>query len=345
MVLLAMADSPRLASPGRASLGKSGKYSGAFSYAVTKGRSSMGSQCLSTKPSQAKFSFGTSTREQWTDNSYLSAEHVKKNNTTALRNPGAKYAAPNSVGKQAHSLRHSFPYCGIGKERREVSKVPRDLQAYPGPGSYKPPSSMAAQVSSVKKTNPTAVFGTMKRVDREKQFIGEIYARTTAYNHRTAPAPGRYDHDPARPRFGATPYTRFGSANNGLKRFEYPKDLVLRHIPGAAAYMLPSGFKKQPNSTKATAPRAAFPKGKHNSKITISKGHEKELFGRTGPGPMTAPVINSCGMQVSSVKDSNSEWSFGKRPRFLSSQNNPFPMADSNYDEPQLSAGPGTYDA
>ena len=307
----------------------------------------MGKQCLSTKPRNAQFSFGSSTREQWTNNSYISSEHVRKNNTTALTNPGAKYAAPNALGKQANSLRYSYPQAGIGKEIREVSKVPKDLRSYPGPGEYKAASSMMKQPLSARPTSSNTAFGSGTRDGREKSWIGDTFAYSTVHNHRVDPGPGRYEHNPRKTKFGASNAPKVGTADDGFqKRFYYPYDKAMKHNPGSPTYTQPSGFRKQPYSLRVTAAAYGFGTSKmFQMKRYISKGHERELLNRVGPGPTTSPIVNSCGTQLSSVKNTLSEWSFDKRSRFDSERNNTFTFAHNSPEKPTGPPGLGKYDA
>lgn len=118
-------------------IGSAGRFKklreGEFGTALFKGRGSVGSQEVSTKPSLPSYSLGASTRDQMYK-AFLTHRHEKTGVLGGLVGPGPHTAVPrSSLGPQRASLHTSGSRWSFSQSKR---MGPANGEDTPGPGTY-----------------------------------------------------------------------------------------------------------------------------------------------------------------------------------------------------------------
>lgn len=145
---------------------------------------SFGLQTSSRAHSSASYKMGTSDR-------FFHDRKTGKADADLTPSPGT-YRVERAVGKQASSMKPSYPHSSFTKADRDRTslalyqgKLQRSAcwgRHSPGPGLYGVPSTLGTQASSVKRSAPRAGFGTAGRFD----YID------SALRERNTPGPGSY---------------------------------------------------------------------------------------------------------------------------------------------------------
>ena len=135
----------------------------------------VGAQVDSTKHSRPRHSLPRSTREQ--AQGLYDAATSKYNSAGNAWSPAAKYATVSSVGPQPESVKRTAPAAAFAKGGRWSSD--KNAAQRPGPDRYTLPSGgvgkQTADYGATKKvTEPTAIFGTLKRDQRDKVMGGTV---------------------------------------------------------------------------------------------------------------------------------------------------------------------------
>ena len=280
---------------------------------------------------------------------YLSSAHAKAIPGTC--SPGPASAPRGSLGHQPLSHCPDAPATSFPRLDRSIlgdtpggahvhhpNSKPPELRS-PGPGAYDAPSSVGSQPLSAKKSRPAHTISPTTREQAQAVYSGR--SSEANYLGRDTPAPTAYDlpctatgrqSDASKT---SSPTARFTTA----ERFKTPSEGrgFVRPGPGAHELKGAASVGRQTLSTTASAPtlRCAMGKSTRESRerIYLSRAHEKDAYGRFGPGPVSpnATLRSSLGRQPSSRARDEPSPSFTKSGRWG--------FADRRAEEP----GPGTY--
>ena len=294
-------------------------------------RSSFGSQPLSVHPSASSFGFGSSSRGAFV-RQYLSPEHAQA--MGGDNSPGAIYNMLSSISKQPLSNNSTSAKFSFGTAERigkKGNKADRKGMMKPGPGAYKMPFSIAAQIVSTKKSAATPSFGSSTRDNQQKLFLTTDHEKIHYGRH--SPGPSIYQ---ATSCFGIQQNARNRSSPmwrmSKSSRFEYDYEKRASKLPGAGQYVAGSSVGKMVVSQKKTMPKFSFGRGTRDAKAKLftSADHEKSQYGKHSPGPTTSVTDSSMGRQILSRRSSHNAWSFGSAVR-------------KTFKESEV-PGPGAYD-
>ena len=326
--------------------------------------SSVGAQPASIHPSAPAPSFDKTIRRLEKSNEWAT-QHVRHRDLLegAEDFPGpCSYALPAAVGDQPLSQKASKPKFSVAKSTREqagavyqgvASEVPgrdappvgtyfhRDASK---PGPFDASSSMGKQTDASKPTSPSAGFPRERRFAEKSQGRGFVKPGPGAHfrDDATAASPGD---SPTGSVSGGSPTTRAapGSSSPLGRRSRGRGGGKTSDDASFVASGGPSSVGKQTLSRSHTEPRSpglGAATREARERVYVSRGHEKDLFGRIGPGP-ASPDFRA------------SEWGLGSslgRQRHSLAADQPSPAfprssrwgpADRGASEP----GPGAYDA
>jgi hypothetical protein len=330
--------------------------------------SSVGAQPASIHPSAPAPSFDKTIRRLEKSNEWAT-QHVRHRDLLegAEDFPGpCSYALPAAVGDQPLSQKASKPKCSVAKSTREQAGAVYQGVASEVPGRDAPPvgtyfhrdassagpdasSSMGKQTDASKPTSPSAGFPRERRFAEKSQGRGFVKpgpgahfqdgASPTAASPGDSPTGGVSGGSPSPTTRAApgssSPLGRRSRGRGGGKTSKSDGSFVASGGPSSVGKQTLSRSRSEPRSPGlGAATREA------RERVYVSRGHEKDLFGRIGPGP-ASPDFRA------------SEWGLGSslgRQRHSLTTDQPSPTfprssrwgpADRGASEP----GPGAYDA
>ena len=330
--------------------------------------SSVGAQPASIHPSAPAPSFDKTIRRLEKSNEWAT-QHVRHRDLLegAEDFPGpCSYALPDAVGDQPLSQKASRPKISVAKSTREQAGAVYQGVASEVPGRDAPPvgtyfhrdassagpdasSSMGKQTDASKPTSPSAGFPRERRFAEKSQGRGFVKpgpgahfqdgASPTAASPGDSPTGGVSGGSPSPTTRAApgssSPLGRRSRGRGGGKTSKSDGSFVASGGPSSVGKQTLSRSRSEPRSPGlGAATREA------RERVYVSRGHEKDLFGRIGPGP-ASPDFRA------------SEWGLGSslgRQRHSLTTDQPSPTfprssrwgpADRGASEP----GPGAYDA
>ena len=189
----------------------------------------------------------------------------------------------------------------------------------PGPGAYQQYNGIGIQPDSGTRSNP--IFSFDKSTRDQAGLVYQSKESADAFAGRNVPGAGTYNTystcgkqaDAAKP---SAPFAAFSKA----QRFKDPQTERAKHLPAPGDYVMPSGQGRQVMSRTQSNPKYGFGTTERDQRdrMYISKEHEKNMFGKEGPGPCgPASVAKSAmGKQTNSLATSLPSYGFGKQGRF-----------------------------
>eukprot|EP00959_Pyramimonas_sp_CCMP1952_P430382 9014262-Pyramimonas_sp.AAC.1 len=105
-------------------------------YNPKPGKSSVGKQVLSTKPTNGGFSFGKATRNQICEHTFITEEHSRHGQSAEKGTPAAIYTVQGSLGKQTLKGKRTAPAFQVARSQRFAEVPDFTPRQTPGPGAY-----------------------------------------------------------------------------------------------------------------------------------------------------------------------------------------------------------------
>lgn len=150
--------------------------------------SALGEQTDSSKMTQPKYRFGSTTRDQQAK-VFLTSTHIKEQMGTMGAAPGS-YVPAEALGMQASSLRRSSPSFSMPRTEKLKDDYEKMRRSLPAVGQYETWGSIGKQSLSGSKTLPAYAFGSSSWDKEEKRFLTVGHANRTLLGTSTS----NYDH-------------------------------------------------------------------------------------------------------------------------------------------------------
>mmetsp|Transcript_5107 Transcript_5107/g.11114 ORF Transcript_5107/g.11114 Transcript_5107/m.11114 type:complete len:318 (-) Transcript_5107:859-1812(-) len=293
------------------------------------GRSMLGKQADSRKPTAPMYTFTNTTDRDAASKTFISQAHVNVDQRCRT-SPGAIYNVPSAIDKQVEALKLTAPSYSFAKTDR--MKVPgNDL---PGPGSYAKTQAIGQQPESPKLTYPKFSFSHTTRDQAHKVFLTPNHIKEQ--KGTLGPDPGHYSQ-------GSAIGMQSSSMRRSAPAFSWGKthrlqeamEQTTKTLPPVGSYETWHALGKQPLSKFKTMPACSFGNSTWDKEqarfLTLS--HSRLQQGTASPPNyehQTQNTITSFGKQTLSKRQHSPSHRFSSAPRMVFKTSN--------------TPGPGAYD-